>query len=255
MTISFLNVHDSLAMSWRGLRIASRQIDSLLLAVILPVFLMLLFVFVFGGAMATDVSYVNYVVPGVIVLCAGFRAAGTAVGVAIDMERGVIDRFRSMPIASASVLVGHVATSLLVNLVAIAVVVVVAFICGFRPEAGLLDWILAGALLTLFVLAISWVSTALGLLLGNAEAANGATFFMLFLPYLSSAFVPVETMPVALQVVAAHQPYTPLIDSLRGLLLGTPVDSSGWLAGLWFGAIAIAGFAWSVHLFNRESRR
>ena len=248
-----LGVHDSLAMIDRSVRGTLRQIDSLLMSIVLPVFMMLLFVYVFGGAMDVGTAYVNYVVPGVIVLCAGFRAASTAVSVASDMEKGVIDRYRSMPIASGSVLVGHVAASVLTNLVSTAIVIAVAFAAGFRPHAGPRDWLLAGGLLLLFILAVSWVATALGLLVKNVEAANGATFFMLFLPYLSSGFVPTGTMPRPLELISEHQPYTPMIEAMRSLLLGTPVDTNGWLAVAWFGAILVIGMTAAIALFRRQA--
>ena len=170
------------------------------------------------------------------------------------MEKGVIDRFRSLPIASGSVLVGHVAASVLTNLVSTGIVIAVAFAAGFRPRADLRDWLLAGGLLLLFVLALSWVATALGLLVKNVEAANGATFFMLFLPYLSSGFVPTGTMPRPLELISEHQPYTPLIETLRGLLLGLPVGSAGWLAVAWFGAILVLGMTAAIALFRRQAR-
>jgi ABC-2 type transport system permease protein len=248
-----LAFNDSLAMIDRSLRGAARQLDSLLMSVVLPVFMMLLFVYVFGGALEVGTDYVNYVVPGVIVLCAGFRAASTAVAVASDMEHGVIDRFRSLPIVSSSVLVGHVAASVLTNLLATAIVIGVAFATGFRPDASAIDWILASGMLLLFILALSWVATALGLLVKNVEAANGATFFMLFLPYLSSGFVPTGTMPGPLEAISEHQPYTPLIETMRSLLLGTPLGNNGWLAVAWFGSILVAGVTASVMLFNRKS--
>ena len=248
-----MGLNDSLAMIDRSVRGAIRQVDALLMSIVLPVFLMLLFVYVFGGAMSVGTEYVNYVVPGVILLCAGFGAASTAVAVASDMERGVIDRFRSLSIVRGSVLVGHVAASTLINLVATAIVIGVATIAGFRPEAGIVDWLLASGLVVLFIASLSWVATAIGLLVKNVEAANGATFFMLFLPYVSSGFVPTETMPGPLQAVAAHQPYTPMIESLRGLLLGTPVGNDAWTAVLWFGAILALGMAWSIRLFDRQS--
>jgi ABC-2 type transport system permease protein len=248
-----MGLNDSLAMIDRSVRGAIRQVDALLMSIVLPVFLMLLFVYVFGGAMSVGTEYVNYVVPGVILLCAGFGAASTAVAVASDMERGVIDRFRSLSIVRGSVLVGHVAASTLINLVATAIVIGVATIAGFRPEAGIVDWLLASGLVVLFIASLSWVATAIGLLVKNVEAANGATFFMLFLPYVSSGFVPTETMPGPLQAVAVHQPYTPMIESLRGLLLGTPVGNDAWIAVLWFGAILALGMAWSTRLFDRQS--
>ncbi len=253
MTTPATALHDSLAMIDRSVRGATRQLDSLLLSIVLPVFMMLLFVYVFGGALDVGTEYVDYVVPGVIVLCAGYRAAGTAVAVASDMERGVIDRFRSLPIVSSAVLVGHVAASVLTNGLATAIVIGVALAAGFRPNAGLVDWLLAGGVLLLFILAISWVATALGLLVKSVEAASGATFFVLFLPYLSSGFVPTGTMPGPLAAVSEHQPYTPLIETMRSLLLGTPLGNAGWLTVAWFGTILVAGIIGSVMLFNRKT--
>jgi ABC-2 type transport system permease protein len=245
---------DSIAMTGRSLRGASRQLDALLTSIMLPVFLMLLFVYVFGGAINVGTDYAQYVVPGVIVLCAGFGAAGTAISVASDMQAGVIDRFRSLPIAGSSVLIGHVATSVIRNLVTTTIVIGVAYMTGFRADASLLDWIAAAGALVLFVLATAWVATAIGLLVKNVEAANGATFFMLFLPYLSSAFVPTDTMPGPLASVARHQPYTPLIETIRGLLLDTPIGNNGWLTIAWFGGFMVAGWVASAWLFARASR-
>lgn len=245
---------DSLAMTARGMRDASRELDSLLTSILLPVFLMLLFVYVFGGAIDIDTDYAQYVVPGVIVLCAGFGAAGTAVAVAADMQTGVIDRFRSLPIARSSVLIGHVATSVARNLLTTVIVIGVALITGFRPHATALDWLAAIAVLVLFILALSWVATAIGLLVKNVEAANGATFFILFLPYLSSAFVPTNTMPGPVAAIARHQPITPLIETVRGLLLDMPIGNNGWLTLVWLGGILVAGWAASVWLFASASR-
>lgn len=255
MATYVLNTRDSLAMIDRSVRLSLRQADTLLLSIVMPVFIMLTFVYVFGGALEVGSDYAQYVVPGVIVLCAGYRAANTAVAVASDMERGVIARFRSLPIASASVLVGHVAASVLANLVAMTVVFAVAFATGFRPTATPLEWIGAIGLLLLFVLAISWLSAAVGLLVKSVEAAGSITFFMLFLPYLSSGFVPTETMPGPLRVFAEHQPFTPLIDAIRSLLVGTPMENAALLATIWFGGLLVVGFIWSVWLFTRQGRR
>ncbi|HVL22810.1 MAG TPA: ABC transporter permease [Thermomicrobiales bacterium] len=246
-----LSLSDSYAMTARSMRGVTRQIDALVTSIMLPIFLMLLFVYVFGGAISIGVDYVQYVVPGVIVLCAGFGAASTAVAVASDMQHGVIDRFRSLPIVGSSVLIGHVAASVATNLFSTAIVIGVAYLTGFRPTAGPLEWLGAIGLLVLFILALSWVATAIGLLVKNVEAANGATFFMLFLPYLSSAFVPTDTMPDALQVVTCHQPFTPMIEALRGLLLGTPIGNNAWLAIAWFGGILVVAFLAATMLFNR----
>lgn len=242
---------DSISMSSRSLRILSRQIDTLLITILLPVFLMLLFVYVFGGAMDVGTDYVQYVVPGIIVLCAGYGAAGTGVSVASDMQSGVIDRFRSLPIVSSSVLIGHVVASLTSNVVSTTLVFVAAFVTGFRTDASPLDWLGVAGLLVLFVLAVSWTATAVGLAVRNVEAASGASFIMLFLPYLSSAFVPTDTMPSALQAIARHQPFTHLIEALRTLLLGSDPGNSVWLAIAWFGGILVVAFIAATQRFQR----
>lgn len=215
----------------------------------------LLFVYVFGGAIDTGTQYVTYVVPGIILLCASFGSATTAVSVCNDMVSGIVDRFRSMPILSSAVLTGHVVASLLRNLAATVVVVGVGLLMGFRPTAGPLEWLGVIGLLSIFVLAISWVSAALGVLAKTPEAASGFTFAFLFLPYVSSAFVPTESMPGWLHAFAEHQPVTPIIEAVRGLLTGTPVGNSWWLALLWFGGITVVAYVVSSTLFRRRTAR
>lgn len=230
-----------------------RDIDALIMAIALPVMLMLLFVYVFGGAISPDGGYVDYVVPGIILLCAGFGAAGTAVSVARDMLEGVIDRFRTMPIASASVITGHVVASLARNLVATAVVIAVALLVGFRPNAGVAAWLAAIGLVSLWILAITWLFAALGLLARSVEAAGNYGFALLFLPYLSSAFVPTETMPAALRWIADHQPITPIIETIRGLLLGTPLNTEpAWAVG-WCLLIIAGAALWAGQLFRSRA--
>ena len=248
-------VSDSVTMIRRSLRHTVRNPDALLMAVVLPVLLMLLFVHVFGGAIETGTDYVNYVVPGIILLCTGYGAAATAVDVASDMTEGIIDRFRSLPILSSAVLTGHVVASVARNAFSTVLVFGVAWLSGFRPTATPVEWLGVAAVLLLFVLAMSWLSVALGLLARSVEAASGFTFFVLFLPYLSSAFVPTGTMPAVLRAVADHQPVTPIIETLRGLLLGTPVGSSGWLAVAWCGGLLVVSFALSAALFRRRTAR
>ena len=244
---------DSRVMIVRSLRHTARNLDMMLTAVMLPVVLMLLFVYVFGGAMNTGTEYVNYVVPGIILLCAGFGASSTATSVAGDMENGIIARFRSMPIASSSVLVGHVVASIVRNLVATTLVVGVAFAVGWRPHASLVEWVAAIGMVVLFVLAISWLAAGFGLLVKSVEAANAFTFVLMFLPYVSSAFVPTETMPSALHGFAEHQPVTPIIETLRGLWMGTPIGNDAWLALAWCAGILIASYLWAAWLFRRQT--
>lgn len=246
-------VDDNLAMIGRSLRRSSRDLESLLMGVMLPVILMLLFVYVFGGAIQTGTAYVNYVVPGILLLCAGFGSAGTAVSVCTDMVNGIVDRFRSMQVASSAMLTGHVVASLARNLVATGVVIGVGLAVGWRPAAGPAQWAAAIGLLVLFVLAVSWLSAALGLLAGSPETANGFTFLVLFLPYVSSAFVPVSTMPSFLQGFAEHQPVTPVIETMRGLLVGGPIGSDGWLAVGWCLLILAVSWTGAGMLFRRRS--
>ncbi|HZI97983.1 MAG TPA: ABC transporter permease [Actinomycetales bacterium] len=246
-------VSDSLTMIGRSLRLSIRNLDALITAVVLPVMLMLLFVYVFGGAIDTGTEYVNYVVPGIVLLCTGFGSATTAVSVAADVEEGIVDRFRSMAISRSAVLTGHVVASVVRNAFSTLVVVLVAVAVGFRPDAGLLPWLGAVGVLLLWVLAITWVSVCFGLLAGSAEAANGMTFTVLFLPYVSSAFVPVETMPSWMRPVAEHQPITPVIETVRGFLLGTPTGTTAWLALAWTVGLLVIAFVAATVLFGRRT--
>ncbi|HVE30979.1 MAG TPA: ABC transporter permease [Mycobacteriales bacterium] len=253
MTTLTYAASDSAAMIGRSVKHTVRNLESLLMSVILPVVLMLMFVYVFGGAIDPSGDYANYVVPGIILLCTGYGAASTAVDVARDMTEGVVDRFRSMPILSSAVLTGHVVASLARNTLATVLVIGVAFLTGFRPDAGVLEWLAVAGMLVLWVLALSWVAVCFGLIARTVEGANGFTFLVLFLPYLSSAFVPVETMRAGLRAVAANQPVTPITETLRGLLLGTPVGSYGWQALAWCAGLLLAAFAAATILFRRRT--
>jgi ABC-2 type transport system permease protein len=244
---------DSVTMAGRNLRMVPRSVDVMLTSLLLPVLVMLLFVYLFGGAIDTGTRYVTYVVPGVLLLCAGFGASMTAVSVATDMNGGIIDRFRSLDVAGASVLAGHVGASVVRNLGSTVLVFGVAFLIWFRPNAGPLDWLAAAGILVLFILAISWLSAAVGLLARSPEAAGGFSFLVMFLPYPSSAFVPIETMPGWLHGFAANQPVTPVIETLRGLLLGLPVGASPLRAVAWSLAILVASVAVSGVLFRRRT--
>ncbi len=213
-------IYDSRVMIIRCLRRSRRDPEAFFTALMLPIVLMLLFVYVFGGDLQTGGAYVDYVVPGLIVLCAGFGAGTTAVAVAADMTNGIVDRFRSMPISGSSILIGQVVASLARNLFATALVIGVALGIGWRPTATLLHWVAAAAMVALFVLALSWFAAAIGLLTRSVEAANSATFVLMFLPYKSTAFVPAHTLPAALRAFAGHQPFTPIIETMRGLWMG-----------------------------------
>ncbi len=244
---------DALTMTARCFRLTRRQLDSLLTALLLPVALMLLFVCLFGGAIHTGTKYVTYVLPGVLLLCAGYGAAITAVSVSQDMTGGIIDRFRSMDVHGPAILAGHVAASIARNIASTILVFGVAYLIDFRPQAGLPAWLAAAGELLAFILALSWLAAAFGLAVKTPEAANGFMFLVAFLPYASSAFVPVATMPGWIQGFARNQPVTPLAQSLRGLLLGTPVGTAPWVALAWCCGILAVALAASSVLFSRRT--
>jgi len=279
---------DTRVMIARCLRRSFRDPEAFTTALALPVILMLLFVYVFGGAFSggafsggafsggafsggafsggafsggagtRGAGYANYVVPGLIVLCAGFGAGTTAVAVAADMSSGIVDRFRSMPIAAWSVLAGQVAASLVRNLLATALVIGVGLAVGWRPTGGPLAWIGALAVIVAFILALSWLAACFGLLVGSPEAANGATFALMFLPYLSSAFVPAAAMAAGLRPIAANQPFTPVIETMRGLWMGhtstgAAVGHEALLAGVYCAAILVAAATAASWLFRHRT--
>lgn len=239
----------------RSIRHIFRNVDSLITGLVLPVAIMLVFVTIFGGAINTGVDYVNYIVPGVILTCVGFGASTTAMTVAYDMVGGLFDRFRTLPIARSSMLVGHVIGSLVRNLISAALVFGVAFIVGFRPNADFLEWIMVAGLLVLAILMFSWVSVIFGLLVKSVDSASAVSFAVVFLPYISSAFVPVDTLPGWLQGFAENQPLTPIIETLRSLLIGTPMGDSGVLALAWSIVIMIISAIVALALFRRKARR
>jgi ABC-2 type transport system permease protein len=247
-------VGDSLTMIGRSVRLSRRNVDTLIMSIVLPLLMMTLFVYVFGGAIHTGTAYVTYVVPGIVLLCAGYGASSTAMAVADDMGNGMMDRLRSLPMRDFAVLVGHVVASVTRNALSTAVVVVAALAMGFRPDGTLVEWLAAIGLLLLYVLALSWAAAALGSIARSVESASGLSFAMLFLPYLSSAFVPPETMPSFLRGISEHQPLTPVIETVRGLLTGTPVGDSGPLALAWCTGLLLLALTAAVVLFRRRTR-
>ncbi len=241
---------DTVALTARNLRHAIRQVDTLLMSLILPVVLMLMFVYVFGGAISASGTgaYVDYVVPSTMILVAGYGASQVAVLVATDRRTGLVDRLRSMPVHSGGLLTAHATSGVLVNGIAMAAAIGVALLIGFSPAAGFGGWLLALGLVVLYTIALTWVAVWVGLVVSGPDAASGMTFALLFLPYVSSAFVPVETLPGWMQGFARHQPITPVVESVRDLLLGLR-PASLWLAIAWCGGILLvarlaAGVAW-----------
>ncbi|GAA1385549.1 multidrug efflux ABC transporter permease LieB [Pseudonocardia kongjuensis] len=253
---------DTATMTGRALRLAGRDPDELLVALIMPTLIMLMFVYVFGGAMEVGTDYLTYATPGVILLCAGFGASNTAIAVTQDMADGIMDRFRSMPVASATVLAGHVLASVARNLVTTAIVLGVATLIGFRADAGIAAGLGAVGVVTAYILAITCVSVFVGVVVRTPAAAGGFGFVMLFLPYVSSAFVPPETMPGWLRGFAEVQPVTPVIESVRGLLVGMGSDgapavglgSTVAVALAWCAGAAVLFLAAASWAFARRSR-
>jgi ABC-2 type transport system permease protein len=243
-----------LTMGGRSLRLGRRNVEAIIMSLVLPVMLMLVFVYLFGGAIETGTSYVTYVVPGVMLLCVTFGSGMTAGSVANDMTGGIIDRLRSLDVGGPAILAGHVAASIARNMFSSALVFGVAFAIGFRPRASALQWLAAAGILVLVIAAVSWFAAALGLLASSPEAAAGYTFSITFLPYASSAFVPTDTMPTWLRGFAANQPTTPITESLRGLLLDQPVGSAPWKAIAWCLGIMAVSVAASALLFRAKTR-
>ncbi|WP_413375975.1 ABC transporter permease [Alkalihalobacillus sp. 1P02AB] len=245
---------DGWTMTQRSFKHTFRQPESLLMAIGLPIAIMIMFVYVFGGAIQTGTDYVNYVVPGVIITCVGFGSSLITVSVTQDMVGGLFERFRTMPLLPSSLMLGHVIGGFVRNAMATTVIFLVALLIGFQPNASFLEWLGVIGVLSLYMFSLNWLFVAIGLITKSVETANAATFPMLFFPYVSSAFVPTETMPTWLHAFAENQPMTPLIETLRGLLLGTPIDNNLWLTLAWFGGLLIVSFIFAIILFKRRKR-
>jgi len=253
-------VADSATMLRRNLRRMRRYPSLTLFIAGLPVVFLLLFVYVFGGAIGAGLgdvtagreAYLAYVIPGILLMTVAGGAQGTAISVAMDMTEGIIARFRTMAIARGAVLTGHVVGSVIQTMLAVVIVTAVALLIGFRPTTGPLEWAAAAGLLALAAVAISWLSVALGMVPKDVETASNLPMFLVILPFLSSGFVPTETMPGPLAWFAEHQPFTPIIETIRGLLLGTPIGSDGIVAIAWCVGISILGYLWSRRLYDRN---
>jgi ABC-2 type transport system permease protein len=243
----------------RNLKRMLRYPSMTVLLVGMPVVFLLLFVYVFGGTMGAGLGggggradYVNYVVPAILLMTVTSVVQGTAISIAMDMTEGIVARFRTMHIARVSVLTGHVVGSVIQAMIGLSAVTGVALLVGFRPEADLAGWLLTAGFLAVVTFAFVWLAVALGLVSKTVEAASNAPMPLILLPFLSSGFVPTDSMPAGLAWVAEHQPFTPVIETLRGLLMGTPVGNDGWIALGWCAVIALGGYLWSKKLYNRE---
>jgi ABC-2 type transport system permease protein len=251
---------DSATMLRRNLRRMRRYPSLTFFIAGIPVVLLLLFVYVFGGTLGAGLgqvaggraAYVAYVVPGILLITVAGAAQGTAISVAMDMTEGIIARFRTMDIARVSVLTGHVVGSVIQTMLAIVIVMVVALLIGFRSTTDPIEWLAATGLLVLAALAISWLSVALGMVANSVETASNLPMFLVFLPFLSSGFVPTDSMPAGLSWFAEHQPFTPLIEAERSLLLGTPIGDNGMLAVGWCVVISVLGYIWARRLYDRD---
>ncbi len=257
---------DSATMLRRNLRRIRRYPSLTLMIIGMPLVFLLLFVYVFGGQLDHGLSiglagghagragYLNYIAPGILILTIAATVQGTAIVVAMDMTGGIIDRFRTMAIARASVLTGHALASLIQTMAGIAVVLGVAVALGFRPDASPVEWLATTSVLAAFTLALVWLATALGLAAKSVETASNTPIFLTLLPFLSSGFVPAATMPPGLRQFAEYQPFTPVIETVRGLLTGTPIGTTNGIATIaWSVGIVVASYLWAKHLYNDRS--
>jgi ABC-2 type transport system permease protein len=260
MTSLAYTVSDSATMLRRNLKHQLRYPSVTLMLVGMPIVFLLLFVYVFGGKLGAGLggqhgnraTYLTYVVPGILIMAVASAALGTAMSVATDMTGGIIDRFRTMAIARGAVLTGHVIGSMIQTVIGVAIVLGVALAIGYRPTAGPLAWLAAVGVLVLFTFALVWLSAALGLAAKSVETASNTPMFLTLLPLLSSAFVPTATMPPGLRQFAEYQPYTPVTQTVRGLLTGTPIGTHAIAAAAWSIGIALVCYLWAVRLYNRR---
>ncbi|MFD3496423.1 ABC transporter permease [Streptomyces sp. NPDC058690] len=261
MSALSLAVRDSNTMLRRNLLHARRYPSLTLNLLLTPVMLLLLFVYIFGDVMSAGIGgtdrsdYIAYIVPGILMMTIGGTVIGTAVSVSTDMNEGIIGRFRTMAIHRGSVLVGHVVGSVLQCIASVVLVGAVAVAIGFRStDATPLEWLAALGLLALFSLALTWIAVGMGMASPNAEAAANSAQPLILLPLISSAFIPADTMPGWFQPIAEYQPFTPAIETLRGLLLGTEIGNNWWIAIAWCVGLAVLGYRWSTASFNHDPK-
>ncbi|MFE9122139.1 ABC transporter permease [Streptomyces sp. NPDC007172] len=259
-----LALRDSSTMLRRNLLHARRYPSLTLNLLLTPIMLLLLFVYIFGDTMSVGIGgggpdrakYIAYIVPGLLLMTIGSTVVGTAVSVSNDMTEGIVARFRTMAIHRGSVIVGHVIGSVLQSILSVVLVGAVGVAIGFRStDATVIEWFAAFGLLVLFALSLTWIAVGMGLISPNAEAASNNAMPLILLPLLSSAFVPLHSMPGWFQPVAQYQPFTPAIETLRGLLLGTEIGNNGWLAIAWSLGLTALGYFWSKAKFNSDPQR
>jgi ABC-2 type transport system permease protein len=236
----------------RSMRHIFRSMDTIITVCITPIAMMLLFVYVFGGAIQTGTkNYVNYLLPGIMLMAIGSGIAYVAYRLFIDKERGIFERFHSMPIARSAVLWGHVLTSLISNGISVVVIILVALLMGFRSSAGILVWLAVFGILGVFTLALTWIAVIAGLAAKTPDGAGGFSYPIIFLPFISSAFVPTDTMPKAVGAFAENQPVTPIVEAIRNLLASKPVGNEIWVALAWCIAITVAAYIFAMRSYNK----
>jgi ABC-2 type transport system permease protein len=254
MTTHFVSFFsDTVTLLGRSLRHIGRSPDTIITTAIMPIAFMLLFVYVFGGAIETGTdSYVTYLLPGILIITIASGISYTAYRLFLDMKSGIVERFQSMPIARTSVLWAHVLTSMVANLVSIVVVVLVALLMGFRSDAGPMAWLAVFGILVLFTLGLTWLAVIPGLTASTVEGASAFSYPLIFLPFISSAFVPTESMPGPVRAFAEHQPVTSIVNTIRELFAGSSLGSDLWVALAWCLGLLVVAWALAVSTYNRK---
>lgn len=243
---------DMSVMFGRSMRHISRSMDTIITVCITPIAMMLLFVYVFGGAIETGTeNYVNYLLPGIMLMAIGSGIAYVAYRLFLDKERGIFERFHSMPIARSTVLWGHVLTSLISNGISVVVIILVALLMGFRSSAGILVWLAVFGILGIFTLALTWIAVIAGLAAKTPDGAGAFSYPIIFLPFISSAFVPTDTMPKAVRAFAENQPVTPIVEAIRNLLANKPVGNGIWAALAWCIAIIVVAYIFAMRIYKK----
>ncbi len=244
---------DMTVMLGRSMRHIFRSMDTVITVVITPIALMLLFVYVFGGAIqaGTD-NYVNYLLPGILLIAIASGIAYTAYRLFLDMQSGIFERFHSMPIARSAALWGHVLTSLVSNGISVVVIILAALIMGFRSSAGVLSWLAVAGILALFTLALTWIAAIAGLSAKSADGAGAFSYPLIFLPFISSAFVPTESMPSVVRAFAENQPVTSIVEAIRALLSSQPVGNDIWVALAWCIGIMLVAYIFAMRAYKKR---
>jgi ABC-2 type transport system permease protein len=244
---------DTAVLLGRSLKHITRSIDTIITTAVMPIAFMLLFVYVFGGAIRHGSgSYVTYLLPGILLITIASGISYTAFRLFLDMKGGIFERFQSMPIARSSVLWSHVLTSLVANLISLVVVVGVALLMGFRSGAGVLAWLAVAAILVLFTLALTWIAVIPGLSAKSADGASAFSYPLIFLPFISSAFVPTSSMPGPVRAFAVHQPVTSVVNTIRHLIAQQPVGAGIWTALAWMTGIVVVAYAFATSIYRRK---